>query len=163
MILNTAGTALAETVNMSYGDYRADINALNGSAEEIGELIAECEARGLTTDYETMRLNIIERFTGYMRSELINGVSFRTTENGYTKDDVKSIYDNNAASLKSIAEKTISDLNAYLSGEKTPREVPEILTSKTEIDGKTLYAETEADGITEKSKVFLNGVGHYSA
>lgn len=162
-IFAAGGAAFAEKVNVSYSEYRADISELNSYADEIERLIKECEAKGLSADYEIMRLNIIERFSGYLRSELLNGVDYRTTENGYTENDVREIYDYNTASLKDMAQRTADDLKAYLAGEKVPRSVPEILTSKTEIDGKTLYAETELDGETEKSKVFLNGVGHYSA
>ncbi len=155
--------ALADMINVSYSEYSADITELNSAAERIRGLIAECEAQGLSVDYEIMRVNIVERYTGYLRSELLNGVAYRTDENGYTEEDVRNIYYYNVECLKDMAQRTEEDLGAYLSGEKDPFSVPEILTSETEIEGRTLYAETELNGETQRGKVFLNGVGHYSA
>ena len=162
-IFMTSNAVLADKVNVAYSEYSSSITELNGYVSDINNLITQCKSRGISTDYETMRVNILKRFTGYLRSELLNGIAYRTTENGYTETDVKNIYDYNVSCLKETAKRTISDLNKYLSGEKKSFSVPEILTSKTETNGRTLYAETRLDGVTGRNKVFLNGVGHYSA
>lgn len=155
-------TAFAGKVNVSYDTYSSDIGELKANVSTMKTLIEQCEAKGISTDYETMRVNVVERYTQYLESELKDGVDYRTSENGYTEDDLKNIYNYNVSCLKETSQRTITDLNSYLNGTKTPFEVPKILTSKTEIDGHTLYADVEKDGVTEKNKVFLNGVGHYS-
>lgn len=153
----------AEKVNVSYSNYSADIETVKTNISTIKTLMEQCETKGISTDYENMRLKILERYTGYLESELNDGVDYRTTENGYTEDDVKSIYDYNVSCLKEISTQTISDLNSYLNGTKQSFEVPEILTSKTETDGRLIYSDILKDGTKSKEKVFLNGVGHYTA
>ena len=128
-------TAFAEKVNVAYSNYAADIETLKTNISKIKVLLEACEDNGISTDYEIMRVNVVERYTHYLEDELNSGVGYRTTENGYTEDDVKSIYDYNVNCLKEISERTIADLNSYLVGTKTPFEVPKMLTSKTETDG----------------------------
>lgn len=156
-------TAYAEKVNVAYSNYSADIETLKTNISEIKVLLETCEDNGISTDYEIMRVNVVERYTHYLEDELNSGVGYRTTENGYTEDDVKNIYDYNVNCLKEISERTIADLNSYLAGTKTPFEVPKMLTSKTETDGHIIYADVEKNGTKGKEKVFLNGVGHYDA
>ena len=90
-----AGTipAYAQTVNVDAALYTDAISSLEDKSTEIADLIAQCETKGITPDYEIMRGAVIERYMGYLKEELSDGVLYRSTENGYTQSDVKHIYD----------------------------------------------------------------------
>lgn len=143
--------------------YTSQLESLRTRITDIETLISRCEAEGLPTDYETMRLEIVKKYTDYLDYEINYGIAYRTEENGYTEDDVKAIHRYNIKSLNTIADEAEENLTAYLDGTKTPMQVPELKTSKTQIEGRAVTAETELNGVTERSKVFLNGYGHYSA
>jgi len=156
-------TAYAQTVNVDADLYIDAISSLEDKSSEIADLIAQCETKGITPDYEIMRGTVIERYMGYLKEELSDGVLYRSTENGYTQSDVKHIYDFNISSMNEIADEAITNLNEYLDGTKEAMQIPKVITSETEIDGRTITAMTELNGVTERNKVFLNGFGHYSA
>ena len=151
-----------EVVNVDYEVYSADISFLEAEKNEIELLIKKCSEEQISYPYEEMRYAVLERFLGYLKDELSNGISYRSEENGYTVEDVKAIYDYNIGCLKNISSLTKTNLNAYLSGEKTPQEVPRILTSDLQIDGKTIMSKTKLNGFEEMRKVFLTGYGHYA-
>lgn len=153
----------AEIVKVDYSLYSTQLSELEEKAAEINNLIEKCRGIGLEPDYEIMRGAVLERYTGYLKDELTNGVSYRSEENGYSESDVKHIYDYNVSSLNDIADEAIANLNAYLAGISEPMSVPRVVTSETVIDGTTVTAETESGGVTERNKVFLNGFGHYTA
>ena len=162
MLICNFTTVFSEVVNVSYDVYSADIAFLESEKDEIRLLMERCEKEEISCPYEEMRFAVLDRFLGYLKEELSNGISYRSKENGYTVDDVKAIYDYNVSCLKAISSKTKSDLTSYLSGEKTPQQVPEILTSDLQIDGKTIMSKTRLNGFEELRKVFLMGYGHYA-
>ncbi len=119
------------------------------NAQILKNLIDECELRGLSTDYELITYRVLERFSGYVREDA-------------AKKDFTRIYYTESACDK-MFEKSKSDLEAYLSGEKEPRKVPRYVTSEMEIDGRTAWATTELDGKREVRPVFFVGYGHFDA
>ena len=153
----------AGTVTVDYDSYSTRISGIENKLAQINSLLDQCADADIVPDYDIMRGAVVERYLGYLKDEVANGVSYRSTENGYSQSDVESIYEHNIKSLNAIADEAISNLNAYLEGTKTPLRVPDVITSDTVIDGKTVKAMTETDGKTEERKVFLNGFGHYTA
>ena len=67
-IFMTSNAVLADKVNVAYSEYSSSITELNGYVSDINNLITQCKSRGISTDYETMRVNILKRFTCYLRS-----------------------------------------------------------------------------------------------
>ena len=118
-------------------------------AAEIKTLLDQCEEKGIHTDYETANYMILSRFVDYIQEDINNGY-YKTMQ--YMDDSLKKIY-----------EETKKDLNAYLSGEKMPFEVPRYITSdkRVEIEGGHFVADTNTNGVVEKRPVFLTGWGHF--
>lgn len=151
----------AEPVKPDAAAYSVRVNALDEDVASIEAMISECEKEQISCDYEKMRLAILKRYLSYFKEELENGVAYRTEANGYTAENVKSIYDYNIQALEDISQKCSESLTGYLNGTAFSKEVPRIKTSNSEIDGKAVIADTSLNGADEKRKVFLSGFGHY--
>ena len=111
--------------------------------DEIGELIEQCKAKGLSTDYETISWRVMGIFTQNIREEINSGILYRIA---YYKECFDEIYAD-----------TKADLESYISGEKEPLAVPKYITSDIEVDGTSIWADTIYNGEIEKRPVFLNG------
>lgn len=114
---------------------------------ELDGLIAECEKRRLSTDYEKLYRNVIDRFTGYMEDELELDCFVNIN---YYHEELGRLY-NEAA----------DNLRKYLNNEKQPPKVPKFVTGDVTIDGQSIIATTDANGVIEKRPVFLYGYGHW--
>ena len=123
---------------------RAD---LEDKAQELGGLLESCAARGIATDYERMRYNIINDFIGYIGDD--------EKENDYTH----ILYYHRKCSK--LYEEAKASLESYLSGKDTPKLVPKYVTSDITTDGTLMYADTELNGTTERRPVFFLGYGHF--
>ena len=120
-------------------------------AAEIKELLDKCAEKGISTDYETANYMILSRFVTYIQEDIDQGY-YKTMQ--YTDDSLKKIY-----------EETKETLNAYLSGEKMPFEVPRYITSDEgiTIEGGHFVAATNTNGVIERRPIFLTGWGHFNA
>lgn len=117
-------------------------------ANEIEALIAQCEEKGISTDYEKVSLQTIRYFEGFMSDDISNGDLARIN---YTYDQISDIYND-----------TKKTLEGYLSGESVPLKVPQYKTSKINVDGTVTYADTFDGEIYENRPVFFVGYGHFS-
>lgn len=132
-------------------DYKTDsqiaeevANNLRNKANVLESLINECESKGISTDYENINYNIINRFAGYVEEDLAANDLDRLS---YTDKTTNELY---------IQAK--SNLEAYLSGEKTPLSVPHYVTSSAgKTEGQAMYAMTENNGVLEERPVFYVG------
>ncbi len=117
-------------------------------ASELKKLLDKCASMGISTDYEMINYTVIEKFAGYLADDIaINDLS----KVYYTEECTDKLY----SETKEILEK-------YLSGEKEPLKVPRYVTGDIEIEGQTVWADTELDGVAERRPVFNIGYGHFA-
>jgi hypothetical protein len=127
--------------------YNNVLDEIKKRANEISSLMKKCRDKGISTDYEEPAEFLLVRFHEYIKDDLAAGVTDRLD---YTIDALERIY----AAAK-------EDLEGYLSGTKTPKTLPRYRTSEMDIDGLTLTADAEMDGVTERRPVFYVGYGHF--
>ena len=109
--------------------------------EELRSLLAQCEAKNISTPYETVGVSTFEKFVDYLKEDADSGV-----------DESIMTYNENA--MQKIYNDTKENLEGYLSGAKIPLRIPSYDMMKTEIDGT---------GITDgKNKVISVGYGHFN-
>lgn len=128
-------------------DFTEVVSELEGCAAELDGLREECRAKGLTTDYEDVNIEIIKKFIGYLYEE---------NEAGYS-DSVGQYY----YALKKLYRQAKADMTAYLEGEKLPFDVPEYKTSNLSFEGENLFATADTETKSETRPVFFNGFGHF--
>lgn len=109
---------------------------------EIKNLIDECTAKGIPTDYEKAALAIIERY------------SKELNENPVMEEYVLD-------SLKRIYERTANSLEGYLSGEGEAFDVPVLQADRLDIADRGFKGRVLENGVLNEKPVFLNGVGHW--
>lgn len=144
-VYDDLGNCLANLENDVY--LRTVIEKNRTNIAEINSLLAQCTIEDISTDYETINYKVMDRFDTYLREDLAN-----------EKYD-SSYYLGNT--LNELYTEAKENLTAYLAGEKEPRKVPKYITSDMSIDGSSVYATTELDGITEERPVFFVGYGHF--
>ncbi len=127
---------------------REVIKVMRQQDAELSELIAKCEAKGIPVHYEMIVKSIIGRFDEYLEDDIAN--------NDYTRVDYTSRV------VTEMYNEAKADLEAYLKGEKTSLDVPVYVTSDLEIDGQTIWADTELGGEITRRPVFFIGYGHGS-
>ncbi len=128
-------------------DYEPMLAELDGYVAELGNLLEQCEAAGIVSEYEKLRYNIIEYCSEHMR-----------------KDIEKSHFiwlDYNMTELRKIFNEAKANLNAYLAGEKTPHIVPTYAGGKATPVGNVYHTDTEVNGTTENRPFFFIGYGHW--
>lgn len=129
-----------------HGETKSTLNKLTS---EIGGLIAECEAKGISVEYERVNLNVIKRF---------NGEKFMDY---YASNQLAKEYDYNKKVLLELGAETIADLNAYLSGEKTAKVAPLYVSSDLSVDGQSFIGNVSINGEIKQQPIFFNGYGHW--
>ena len=139
-----------------------DDNEINGIIKrskayqsEIKSLLDKCSQKGLTTDYETMYYEIIKMFVSNIETDRNNDFYMKRigpTHIAYVSECLEKLYN-----------EAKDNLNAYLSGEKTPMTVPKYVTSDNpmEIDGLTQWLDMDVNGKIERRPGFLIGYGHF--
>lgn len=113
----------------------------------LNESLASCDRNGISTDYETMYRNVIERFLGYMKEEA-----------GLGSAENLAYYDAELDKLYNLCMKNISD---YRNKTKAPFDVPKYKTGDVSLSGQNFAADAVCGGKTEKRPVFLYGYGHW--
>ncbi len=115
---------------------------------DIEALIAECEAKGLSVEYEKTNLAVIKRFDGFIDDFYSNGN--------------KTEYEHNIKVVLELGEQTVSDLNGYLDGTKAEKVAPIYKSSKITTDGQSFIGTTDVKGEERTQPIFLNGYGHWA-
>ena len=90
---------------------------------QIKALMSRCDAAGISYPYEAINYKTIERFETYIKQDIANGVS-TDAMNTFNKSEVDA-----------LCSQTISNLNAYLNGTKTPYNVSLPDMSEVTADG----------------------------
>ncbi len=120
---------------------------IEAKTKEIRKLLDKCEEKGISTDYETLYWRVMDRFVQYTQDDIdINDLD----RVYYTEECINELY-----------EESKTNLNAYLSGEKTPFKVPRYITSDITIKDRAMYALNEFDGTIVERPTFFVGYGHF--
>lgn len=129
----------------SYPTFRKKVE---GYIVELKELLLKCEEKGISPDYEMASYSIICRY--------LEHADMMAANNYYdTMEEFDRVFTEEY-------EKTKEALNAYLNGERKPLTSPKyIAESGFEIDGTTVIAKTENNGVIEERPVFFVGYGHW--
>lgn len=120
---------------------------MEAHAKEIGDLIEQCEAKGMSVEYEKVNWQTLNFFAGFMQEDIDNKDLDRIN---YTYNQLTDIYN-----------EAKSNLEAYLAGEKTPLNVPKYDGGRYTINGTTTYADTFDGEKYENRPVFFIGYGHF--
>ncbi len=118
-------------------------------AQNMKELLDECENQGIPTDYEMITYRIIERFDDYLLEDEARG---DTSRMAYTEKAIDELYN-----------EAMSDLQSYLNGEKAPERVPRYQTGDIVLDGKSTIATSKINGSEVERPTFFVGYGHFNA
>ena len=127
---------------------RKIIEKMNAWADELEELMDQCDQYGISTDYERMQYNLVKRFPVYLADDIEHNDFSRVN---YTERTIKALY-----------EEAKDNMLKYLSGEKESQPVPKYITSTMDVDGTTVYALTETNGVQEVRPYTYIGYGHFN-
>ena len=141
-------TDTASVVFTCSGGYSKNKLVIAKYVSDIEALIEKCGQRDISVEYEKSNLAIINRFDTFL--------------DGFYTDGLNGEYEHNYKVILELAEKTISDLNGYLSGEKLEKVAPIYKSSDIETDGQSFIAEVDIKGERQRRTVFLNGYGHWA-
>ncbi len=130
------------------GGYKKNREIVSECISHIEELISECERTGISVEYEKANLGIMKKFSGFLDGYITNGL---TAE-----------YEHNLKGILDIADETIKNLEGYLSGKLNEKVAPKYVSSEVTMDGQSLLATVDIDGVLTTQPVFFNGYGHWA-
>ncbi len=129
-------------VNPSEGYFDETIEEMRYKGKELSNLVRRCKEAGMTPDYAEMRSNIYNQYIDFFEDDLSHHEYYRI--------------DHNLKSLEEIYEKTKEELNSYLSGKKTPLEVPKYV-GDMQVEGSHTTALAEYNGEITRRNMFFSG------
>ena len=116
----------------------------NEKLPELKKLRDELNERGISTDYEDVTINVLERHIGHELDDIEQKLVERSQYN--------------VSALEKMAQNAYDSLKAYDDGSKTPLLIPKFKTSLVTHQGKSSFAQTE-DG--QIRPVYFVGYGHF--
>lgn len=129
----------------AYPDFKARIDDY---VRELKELLMQCNKRGISTDYETAAYSLI--------CKSVETIEMMAENNYFT------LFEEFDRVITREYEESVKMLKAYLNGEKKPLLVPKYINgSNLNLNGTTVYAQTEKNGIKQERPVFFVGFGHW--
>ncbi len=131
-------SSLALNVQAAYT--AADID-YSDELSEIKSLMEQCDAKGITYDYESINYHTIERFEGYIKQDINDGIA-------------EDIINYNVSVMDDLCAETVSALTSYLNGTVKPKKVSLPDMSNT--------AVSEKEFISGNKPVYSIGYGHGS-
>lgn len=105
---------------------------------QIESLLKQCEAKGISTEYERVNYTTVKMFNNYLKSDVQEG-SISDAVNNY-----------NIARTDELCAEAVNNLTAYLSGTKKPLKVKKTDMTNITKSGNTIYSGGKA--------VFANGL-----
>ena len=123
------------------------LQQLEGYLAELETLKVSCLTQGIQTEYETINIEMIRKFIGFLKEEIDRGY---TGSLGQYKFGLTRLYNQAKESM-----------TAYLSGEAEPFSVPQYVTSDLTFDGTRVWADTMQHGERSRNLVYFNGFGHF--
>lgn len=120
------------------------IQMLTESLQMCENLFAQCRQKGISTDYETLYYNLIQR-----------SVEIMAEQAGANRDLQVAEY--NIPIAYQYLNVILNNLRAYLSGEKTPLSVPLVQPDNIAFSGKSFVGTVIENGQTKTQPIYLNG------
>lgn len=126
------------------------LDAVNAQLPLLEQLLLQCEAQGLSTDYERINYTVIKDFIGYGKEDILQG---RLGRAQYV-----------AAELEKLSGDAQTQLEGYLDGSLTPQAAPRYVTGRPAISGYSFLGDTKvrSTGFTEERPIFFTGYGHFN-
>ena len=115
-------------------------------ATEIENLIKKCEKAGIPTDYEKPAVHILNQFAIYLEEDMTTNDRSRVY---YTLETTTAIYN-----------EAKTNLQGYLDGTKSAKEVKKFISSDVTINGQSTYATVGDESGLEERPVYFVGYGH---
>ena len=149
-LTNNGEEAINKKTVKKYIDYQNTYpefkERIEGYVSELKELLLACERKGLKPDYEIASYSVICKYIEY--ADIL------------ARNDNYSLFAEFDRVFVREYEETRDALNAYLKGEKKPLSVPKYLSDgKIQLDGTTVVANAENNGVIEERPVFFVGYG----
>lgn len=121
------------------------IDKLEKMSADLDALADKCVAAGIPVDYAMVNVRIVDKFTQFLREDLINGDDSRISEQYEVICDAYT-------SAK-------SELESYLDGTKIPEDVPRYVTSNLpdENQGTMVISNAEYEGEISRRPTFYVG------
>ena len=134
---------------LAYGEsnYPKFLKKLESYVETLEALAVACQEKGITTDYETAKIEIIKKYISNIKNEIAHDDDSRMGQYLYT--------------FTRVFDETQNTLEQYLNNEKTPFAVSRYVTGDIRIDGTSVLANTDTNGVKEEKPVFFVGYGHW--
>jgi uncharacterized protein YjdB len=138
------------TAVMTASEVGAMLNAIAVKLPALEQLLLQCEAQGLSTDYERINYTVIKDFVNYGKDDIAQG---RLSRAYYVAVELGKLYDEGQAQLQ-----------GYLAGSRTPQSVPRYVSGPTTISGYSFIGNTEvrSSGVTEERPIFFTGYGAFT-
>ncbi|GGT30758.1 beta-galactosidase [Nonomuraea spiralis] len=144
-----ATTDLAATgrVTMSAEAIARDLAGIAASVKTAGDLLAQCEDRGIPTHYERVDATTLEKFTGYTRDDVAAGQRWRATYNTVT--------------MTAMADHLLTRLRSLAAGKAEGTRVPRYVTGPIGRDDWMFTGTVSDGGKTRKGRpvVFSGPMG----
>ncbi len=121
------------------------LHRLNTYADTLERKISQCEAASIPVDYERAYLEIIKKYITYAEREVYYGETYRMGNFLY--------------SLTRIYNEAMENLAGYLAGSKRAYTVAQLKSGPIRIDGTSVVASMDTDGMTVERPAFLVGYG----
>ncbi|WP_168735459.1 sugar-binding protein [Cohnella fermenti] len=135
---------------MTAADVEAMLDATETKLPLLEQWLTECEALGLSTDYERVNYTVIQDFIAYGKEDIAQG---RLSRAYYVALELEKLYDEAAA-----------ELQASLDGSRTPAEVPRYVTGPVDISGYSFVGDTQvrSTGVVETRPIIFTGYGAFT-
>lgn len=141
---------LKVTAVIAPAQIEAMLDAVNAELPGLEQLLLQCEAQGLSTDYERINYTVIKDFVGYGKEDILQG---RLGRAQYVAVELEKLFSDAQAQLE-----------GYLDGSLTPQSSPRYVSGRPEISGYSFLGGTKvrSTGFTEERPIFFTGYGHFS-
>jgi hypothetical protein len=128
---------------------KAQFDHLDTELPVLADLLAQCQKRSLSTDYELVNYTTIKNFIVWGREALAHGDTAHA--------------DSIAVVLNQLSHETTTQLQAYLRGDTYPFAVPRYVTQRPTISGASFLGDMRwPDGHIEHNRpLFFMGYGHF--
>ncbi len=124
-------------------DNTALLAKLNHMITILDAQAEQCDAKGITTDYEDVNREVIRKFMEYIPKEIDRQSYDRLGQYNYA--------------LTKLYLEAYEGMDAYLDGTREPLAVPEYMTGVISADGLSLTGMTDNHGMVEEAPVFFTG------
>ncbi len=146
IFLSAAGLqSFAAGITVTENISELNLSELNAMISELDGLVTQCMNKGLSCDYETVKIAVLKKYSQLLAQDKANNY---TEQLSFTVNSLNRLYEQAKANLQS-----------YLTGSIKPLNTPKYLTSARRVEGGSVYANTTQG---ERPFYFV-GYGHFGS